>query len=208
MSPATPNPSDRPRVAVYARGTVGRGVDLQLRELESVLAARGWMCVAQCVDDGTAGARAGTHQPQLGALLAAAAARQFDVVMAWSLDSLGGSVLRVLDVLQKLRTFGVHLYLHHPGLHTGADAGRALFDAVGLLAEFEQRRRSEHVRVGLERLDRSGHVKAQPPRRKIDAAMEARILELRRQGLGIHSVARQVGCGVSSVQRVLATRAA
>lgn len=204
--PTEPFSRDAPRVAVYARDMVACSAELQLQLLQDLAASQGWSFAGRWADHGTAGARAGTHQPQLDALLQAAAGRRFELVAAWSLDCLGGSVLGVLGALQKLREVRVDLYLHQQGLHTSAGDGRALFEIVGLLSEFEQRRRSERVRVGLERIDRSGHVKAQPPRRRIDEAMEARILELRRQGLGILSVARQAGCGVSSVQRVLAAR--
>jgi DNA invertase Pin-like site-specific DNA recombinase len=205
--PPEPYSRDIPRVAVYARDMVACSADAQLHDLQLLARSAGWPCAGQWMDHGSAGARAGTHQPQLDALLQAAAQRRFELVAAWSLDCLGGSVLGVLGVLQKLREMRVDLYLHQQGLHTSAADGRALFEIVGLLSDFEQRRRSERVRVGLERVDRSGHLKAQPARRRIDEAMEARILELRRQGLGILSVARQAGCGVSSVQRVLAARA-
>jgi DNA invertase Pin-like site-specific DNA recombinase len=71
---------------------------------------------------------------------------------------------------------------------------------LGVFSEFERAMIRERVVAGLERAKAQGKTLGRPrtPRR-----VEREIERLRRQGNGILSIARQVGCGTSVVQRVV-----
>jgi len=84
-----------------------------------------------------------------------------------------------------------------------------MFGMMGMFAEFEQAMIQERVKAGM------AHAKENPTpgklaigRPKVDASVERRIATLRGQGMGILKLAREVGCGVSTVQRVVASEAA
>jgi len=51
--------------------------------------------------------------------------------------------------LGELRAKGVILYLHQQGLDTATPAGRAMFQMLGVFAEFERAMIVERVKAGL-----------------------------------------------------------
>ena len=57
----------------------------------------------------------------------------------------------MLGFLGELHAKGVDLYLHQQGLDTRTPAGKALFQMMGVFAEFERAMIRERVRAGLER---------------------------------------------------------
>jgi DNA invertase Pin-like site-specific DNA recombinase len=76
---------------------------------------------------------------------------------------------------------------------------------MGVFAEFERGMVQERVRAGMARAiekgTKSGNTIGRP---QVSANIESQILELRATGMGVLKIARQVGCGVSVVQRVTA----
>ena len=81
-----------------------------------------------------------------------------------------------------------------------------MFGMLGVFAQFERAIIQERVRAGLARTRAKGTVLGRPmknykPRQKAD--LEQRIRELRAQDMGKGKIARNLGIGVSVVQRVL-----
>jgi DNA invertase Pin-like site-specific DNA recombinase len=75
---------------------------------------------------------------------------------------------------------------------------------MGVFAEFERSMIQERIGAGLARARARGTKSGRPiGRPSVGQEVEDRIKELRGQGLGIIKIARQAGCGVSVVQRVL-----
>jgi DNA invertase Pin-like site-specific DNA recombinase len=101
--------------------------------------------------------------------------------------------------LQGLHDKGVDLFLHQQGLDTSTTAGRAMFQMLGVFAEFERGIIRERVNAGLARARADG---VKLGRRRVRPSVEARILELRDKGDGIHKIRKKLGIGVSVVQRV------
>jgi len=60
------------------------------------------------------------------------------MVAAWSVDRLGRSLTDLLGILQCLQDKGVDLFLHQQGLDTSTTAGKAMFQMLGVFAEFER----------------------------------------------------------------------
>ena len=86
----------------------------------------------------------------------AAARREFDVVMAWSVDRLGRSLQDLVALLGELHALGVDLFLHQQGLDTTTPGGKAMFQMMGVFAEFERAMIQERVRAGLRRAKDEG----------------------------------------------------
>ncbi|WP_441228157.1 recombinase family protein [Tardiphaga sp. 20_F10_N6_6] len=83
-------------------------------------------------------------------------------------------------------------------------AGRAMFQMMGVFAEFERAIIRERVVAGLARAKAEGKAVGRPT---VGAEVENAIRQMRRDRLGIQKIARTLGVGVSVVQRVVATSA-
>lgn len=203
-------PTSPKRVALYARVSTDRqSTENQLRELREVADRMGWQVVGEFVDHGISGAKGRKDRPRLHAMLTGVAKKDFDIVAAWSVDRLGRSLIDLVNMLQELHSVGIDLYLHQQGVNTTTPAGKALFGMMGVFAEFERGMIQERVRAGMALVKRTGKNKRGEAvtigRPRVGDEVERRIRELRAEGLGMLKIAKQVECGVSVVQRVLAT---
>ena len=194
------------RVVLYARVSTDRqSTENQLRELREAAQRQGWEIVQEFVDHGISGAKGRTGRPKLDAMLKGVSRKDFDLVAAWSVDRLGRSLIDLVGLLQELHATGVDLYLHQQGINTTTPAGKALFQMIGVFAEFEREMIRERVRAGLARAKSKGTKSGNPIGRPVvSVQVEDRIRQLRTEGLGMLKIAREVGCGVSVVQRVVA----
>src|SRR6476660_6497787 len=122
------------------------------------------------------------------------------MVASWSVDRLGRSLTDLLSILQGLHDKGVGLFLHQQGLDTTTSAGKAMFQMLGVFAEFERGIIRERVNAGLARARAKG---TKLGRRPVKASVEQRIRELRSEGVGILKIGRTIGVGTSVVQRVV-----
>ena len=102
--------------------------------------------------------RGESNAPGLDKLLQAVARREVDIVLSWSVDRLGRSLQDLLSFLAELHAKGVDLYLHQQGLDTSTPAGKALFQMMGVFAEFERAIIRERVRSGLARAKAQGKI--------------------------------------------------
>jgi DNA invertase Pin-like site-specific DNA recombinase len=198
------------RVAIYLRvSTTGQTVENQRRELEAAAERHGWTVAASFKDAGISGSKGRDKRPGLQGLLRAVARREVDVVAAWSVDRLGRSLQDLVGLLGELHAKGVDLYLHQQGIDTTTPAGKALFQMMGVFAEFERAMIVERVKSGLARAKQSGTKSGKPiGRPRIDAATEDAIRRLRAENptLGIIKVAKQAGVGVGTAQRIISAQ--
>ncbi len=189
------------RVALYARvSTDGQTCENQLEALREVVSRSGWKVVAEYVDKGISGAKGRSERPQLDALLRAATRREFGVVAAWSVDRLGRSLQDLVGLLAELHSIGIDLLLHQQGIDTTTPAGKAMFQMMGVFAEFERAMIRDRVNAGLARARAQGKQLGRP---RVAPAVELQIKKLRAEGMGIRRVARELGVGTSVVQRVV-----
>jgi DNA invertase Pin-like site-specific DNA recombinase len=154
-------------------------------------------------DHGISGAKGRDKRPGFDALCRAAARREFALVMAWSVDRLGRSLQDLVGFLSELHSLGIDLFLHQQGLDTTTPAGKAMFQMMGVFAEFERAMIQERVRAGLARAKAEGKRLGRPT---LDPTTEDAIREaLRRENRpGILKIAREFGVGNSTVQRIAA----
>jgi DNA invertase Pin-like site-specific DNA recombinase len=189
------------RVAIYLRvSTSKQETSNQRRELQAGAARSGWQIVKVYEDAGVSGAKGRDKRPGLDAMMKAVNAREFDMVAAWSVDRLGRSLTDLLAILQGLHDKGVDLFLHQQGLDTSTTAGKAMFQMLGVFAEFERGIIRERINAGLARAREKGVVLG---RRPTAPAVEKRIRRLRAKGDGILKIGRTLGIGTSVVQRVV-----
>src|SRR5262249_7563354 len=116
----------------------------------------GWSIVATYEDEGVSGAKGRDKRPGFDRLMMAVARREIDMVAAWSVDRLGRSLTDLVSFLTDLHAKGVDLFLHQQGLDTSTPSGRAMFQMLGVFAEFERAMIRERVMAGLARARADG----------------------------------------------------
>ena len=191
------------RAVLYLRvSTIEQTTANQERELREIAGRMGCEIVKVYKDHGISGAKGRDKRPAFDTLCRDAAKRQFDMVMAWSVDRLGRSLQDLVGFLSELHALRIDLFLHQQGLDTTTPAGKALFQMMGVFAEFERSMIQERVRAGLRRAKSEGRRLGRPP---IAPALQQRIREaLNKPGRteGVRKIAARFGVDPGTVQRI------
>jgi len=191
------------RVALYVRvSTDQQTIKNQERELQAVAERHGWQVVAVFKDQGISGAKGRDGRPGLDKLLQAVARKEVNMVAAWSVDRLGRSLQDLVHILQELHAKGVDLFLHQQGLDTSTPSGRAMFQMLGVFAEFERAIIRERVMAGLARARAEGKQLGRPAEVAGNAAKVQTIRAARDAGKSIRTIAREQGVGIGTVSRL------
>src|SRR6476659_8657557 len=197
--------SSTKRAALYVRvSTDAQTVENQIRELRQVAGRRGWDVVEVYSDAGISGAKGRNGRPGLDSMLKDASRRKFDIVMAWAIDRLGRSLIDLLDTIQHLEACCVDLYLDQQAIDTTTPMGKLVFQVTGAFAEFERTMIRQRIKAGLKRAVAQGVKLGRP---KIDSATERKVRTQLAKGVGILKVAKSLGLGTGTVQRISKERA-
>ncbi len=191
------------RAAIYARVSTQKNQTPknQIIRLREVAGKAGWEVVEEYVDKGISGAAGRDKRPAFDRLCKAATQRQVDVIMAWSVDRLGRSLQDLVAFLGDLQASKVDLYLDRQGVDTTTPSGKALFQMMGVFAEFERAMIQERVHAGLARARAQGKTLGRP---RISAEVEKAIRKSHRAGNSLRAIAAEQGVALGTVQRVVA----
>jgi DNA invertase Pin-like site-specific DNA recombinase len=119
------------RALLYLRvSTLDQTTANQERELRDVASRMGCEIVYIYKDHGVSGAKGRDKRPAFDRLCRDAAKRQFDMVMAWSVDRLGRSLQDLVAFLSELHALRIDLFLHQQGLDTTTPAGKAMWSST------------------------------------------------------------------------------
>ena len=195
------------RVALYIRVSTDQQTTAnQERELRAIGSRSGWEIVEVYKDKGISGAKGRDQRPAFDVLCKDATRRKFDTVAAWSVDRLGRSLQDLVGFLSELHAAGVDLFLHQQGIDTTTPAGKAMFQMLGVFAEFERAIIRERVNAGLARARAEGKTLG---RRKIATKLEKAIrADLAKGDKGIRKIAVKHQVGTGTVQRIKVEMAA
>lgn len=206
MRPDSSLPTDA-RVALYLRVSTttpkngrAQNPDNQRRQLLDLAKAMRWQVVAE-FEDRESGAK--SARPGFRAMMEAAARREFDVVLVWSLDRFSREgIAKTFDHLRRLDNYGVGFRSYSESfLDTTGDFQELLKAIFAFVAGFERRRTVERIRAGLERARAEGKELGRP-RNVVDRMA---VQQLRKEGKSIRSIAQHLGYSKGTVQRVLQT---
>jgi DNA invertase Pin-like site-specific DNA recombinase len=192
------------RAVLYLRvSTVEQTTANQERELQAIAERTGWEIVKVYKDHGISGAKGRNGRPAFDAMCRDATKRQFDVVMAWSVDRLGRSLQDLASFLTELHALRIDLFLHQQGIDTTTPGGKAMFQMMGVFAEFERSMIQERVRAGLRRAVSEGKQLGRPP---LDPELEEQVrkaLKARQEtGEGVRKIAQRFGLSPTTVQKI------
>jgi DNA invertase Pin-like site-specific DNA recombinase len=185
---------------MYLRvSTDKQSVDMQRVELEAIAARAGWQIVAIYQDEGVSGAKSRDQRPQFDRMLKDATRRRFDLLMAWSVDRLGRSLRDLINSMSDWQAAGIDLYLREQAVDTTTPGGRALFQMMGVFAEFERAMIRQRVQAGVDRARDKGKRLGRP---RCDTTAITRELA---GGASLRATARRLGVSLSTVKNIKRT---
>ncbi len=188
------------KVAIYTRvSTNHQSVEAQETELREVCERNGWEISAEYTDHAISGAKGRDQRPGLDQLMKAAIRREFDMVVVWSLDRFGRSLSHLVALLDDLQAKSVGFYAHKQGIDTNTPSGRMMLQIAGVFSEYERSLIKDRVVAGLEKAKRNGVKLGRP---KIAQDLIDRIIQLRSDGLGMTKIAKTLGVGGGTVNRI------
>ena len=189
------------RAALYLRvsTTDTQTTENQRMALAKVARPREWEIVQTYEDAGISGAKGRDKCHAFDRMLTDAVRRRFDVLMVWSIDRLGRSVLHVANAMAGMDAAGVSLYSDQQAIDSTSPVGKAMIQMACVFGELEREMIRARVVAGLNRVREQGIKKLGRPRvgRKTEEAIQKQL----RSGHGILKVANALGVG-SSTQRV------
>jgi DNA invertase Pin-like site-specific DNA recombinase len=192
------------KAAIYLRvSTQDQTTTNQERELRAVAERMGIEIAKVYRDHGISGAKGRDKRPDFDRLCKDAARRQFDIVMAWSVDRLGRSLQDLVGFLSEIHSLKIDLYLHQQGLDTTTPAGKAMFQMMGVFADYADTAvmRSAGLRRAKETGTKSGRPIGRPT---IDPALEVSIRDSLARGVSYRVTAETCGVALGTVQRIAA----
>src|SRR5579862_6852482 len=189
------------RIAIYARvSTKDQSCELQVRDLRSYCAARGFDLVREYVDVGQSGAK--DSRPELNKLMDDARKCQFDAIVVWRFDRFARSTKHLLLALEEFRSLGIQFISYQENIDTCSALGQALFTIVSAVAQLERDLIRERVTAGIRNARASGKTLGRP-KRTVD---REEILKLQSQGHSLRRIAAALGCGYGTVRARLASQ--
>lgn len=189
------------RAAIYLRvSTNDQTTDNQRLVLEEAAKRSGWDIVEVYEDHGVSGSKGRDNRPAFKRLCHDATRREFDVVMAWSVDRLGRSLQDLVGFLSDLHATNVDLFLHQQGIDTTTPSGKAMFQMMGVFAEFERSMIQDRVKAGLERAKAAGIKLGRPG---ISPQVRNKVLAAREQGVSLRKIAANVGVSLGTVHGII-----
>ena len=152
----------------------------------------GWEVFEEYVDYASG---ADANRPRLKRMMSDAKARRFSFVLTTRIDRIARSSLDLKQIIAELEERGIKFECADQPFSTNTPTGKLLFGVLGEIAEFERALIAERTKAGLARAKANGK-KLGRPRVVID---EARMHELRRQGLGYRKIADELGVSHQTV---------
>jgi putative DNA-invertase from lambdoid prophage Rac len=191
-----------PNAALYLRvSTDKQSTENQQPEVEQLARARGYIIVTTYEEQ----ASAAKHRPQYEQMLRDARRGKFEVLIVWSLDRFGRSMVgNLADVLELDRIGVTVVSVRESWLDTGSPVRSLLIAIFSWVAEQERARLIERTKAGLQAARRRG-ARLGRPKKRVDVD---RARELRAEGKTLRQVAADLGVGAATLHRALAPRAA
>ena len=188
-------------VVLYARvSTTLQDASNQLLELRKVASKQGWS-VSQEYVDVISGAK--SSRPELDKMMKAVMRGEVDMIAAWDVSRLGRSLQHLTGLLSDIHAKGCNLYLHQQGVDTTTPSGKAMFQMMGVFAEFEREMIKERVNAGLDRARAQGKRLGRPP---VPPVTQGKVLKLREKGYSMGRIATQVGLSKGKVHAICSAK--
>ena len=184
--------------ALYVRvSTLDQRQDSQVKELKNYCRLRKWTNLTFYKDKASGAELA---RPELDRMMRDVRAGRIERVVCFKLDRLGRSVAHLALLMEELIKLHVPLVVMSQGIDTSEDnaAGRLQAHVIMAMAEFERSLIRERVRAGLAAARERGVRLGREP---MLVKRVAEVKRLKKAGLGIRAIGRELGMPPSSVYK-------
>ncbi|MCL2724816.1 MAG: recombinase family protein [Polyangiaceae bacterium] len=184
------------RAALYLRVSTDKQTSENQRPEVTMLARTRGLEIVQVYEEIGSAAK---HRAEFDRMMVDAHAGRFDVLVVWSLDRFGRSMVGNLQAVLELDRIGVQVVsVRESWLDSSGPTRPLLLVIFGWVAEQERNRMIERTKAGLERARREGKQIGRPKACiNLDEA-----LQLRRRGLSLSKAAKKIGIGKSTLHRI------
>ena len=190
------------RCAIYTRVSLDiQTTQNQILELKEIAKRKGLEVVSQFTDEGISGSKGRDKRTGFDDLIKGAIRKDFDTILAWSVDRLGRSLQDLVSFLNEIHSVDCDLYIHQSGVDTSTPSGKMMFQMCGVFAEFERGMIRERVKSGQDRAKSQGKHIGRPS--NLNDGLIHSIKYMREQGLGIRKIAKELKVGVSTIYKVM-----
>ena len=191
------------QVALYARIStehLGQDIDRQLNEVREYCHRAGYEIVEEYVDEGFA--RTTRNRPALDQLIKDARQRKFKLVVSDELSRFAGTPALLLNLLEELRLWNVHLVSVKEGIDTSNAMGEMVATMLSAISKMELFNISHRVKSGIANARRK---KGGEWGRRTNLTNEsaAQILMKRKEGWGIKKLAKEFSVSHQTIRKVL-----
>ena len=191
------------KVAIYARistDNLGQDIDRQLHEVRAYCERMEYEVVGEYLDEGFA--RTKRNRPALDKMLKDARQRKFKLVVSDELSRFAGTPALLLNLLEELKLWNVHLCSVKEGIDTSTPMGEMVATMLSAISKMELFNLSHRVKSGIANARRK---KGGDWGRKsnLTAAVENQILEKRKQGWGIKKLCKEFSVSHQTLRKFL-----
>ena len=187
--------------AIYARvSTKGKQTtDSQLHEVRQYCKTRGWENV-QVYSDRVSGGK--SSRPNLDRMVQDLRDGKVERVVAFKLDRIGRSLTHLCLLVDEMSNLNVPLVCTSQGIDTssGNAVGKLQLDVLKAVCEFERNLIKDRVNAGLNAARARGVRLGRPT--TLDKRRDE-VMELRKKGMGVRGIARDLKMPPSSVQKIV-----
>ena len=190
------------KVCIYARNSVSTSnPENQIKELRKIAERFGWNVVREYVDVGISGYKGREDRPQFNEMMKSATRKEIDGVMFWAVDRASRNLTHLVQMMNDLDSKNVGMYFHQQSIDTTTPSGRAMIQMAGVFAEFERSMTRERILASHERAKAEGKRIGRPS--AISDGLIKSIKFMRSKNVGIKRIARELGCGVGTIYKVI-----
>jgi DNA invertase Pin-like site-specific DNA recombinase len=187
---------DLRKVAIYLRvSTQDQQTHMQRKDILEFVRKRGWK-VFQIYDEKRSGFT--DRRPEYQQMMSDARRRRFDILVTWRLDRLFRSVKGLLNTIDELSALNIDFVSLNDQMDMTTPSGRLMLTVLGAVAEMERAILLERVKAGVAHAKAKGVRFGRPVTRP-----DAKIHQLRRDGLSIRKIAKELNVATGTVERSL-----
>lgn len=180
------------KVAGYFRiskSNMGQDVDRQLHEVREFCKRMEYEIVEEYVDEGFA--RTTRKRPSLQQLIKDAHQRKFQLVIADELSRFAGTPTLLLNLLEELRVWNIHLVSVKEGISTDNAMGELLATMLSAISKMELFSLSHRIVSGISNKRRKNGTAAWGRRSNLTGENKEEILRRRKEGMGIKRLRKE-----------------
>ena len=191
------------KVALYCRvstSTKDQTTENQLRELKSYCERMDYEIV-KTYEDEVSGAKSREYRPVYSALCKDAFLKNFNLIIGWDVSRFGRSMKEFVSFLSDMDEKGIGVIAVKNGLDTSSSSGRMMMKLIGVLEEWNREMLIERTNAGLARTVANGTKLGR--KSVLTPSIKRKILDAKKDGASIRTIASEVGINRGAVQRFL-----